>query len=42
MTFWAREWRMPSIMEAWLPASDKITQFSNRLPSVLSAAQLDT
>ena len=33
-------WRMPSIIEAWLSASEKITQPGSSLPMVLSAASL--
>jgi hypothetical protein len=42
ITLSAREWRMPSIIEAWLSASDRITAFGKRLPSVDRAAQFDT
>ncbi len=37
-----RAWRMPSIIDAWLSASDRITAFSSFEPSVPSAAQFET
>jgi hypothetical protein len=40
--FSQREWRMPSIIEAWLSASETMTQSGIFEASVPSAAQLDT
>ena len=37
----ALEWRMPSIIEAWLPASDKIKALGRPVPKVESVVQLD-
>ena len=48
MSLWAKitrsawEWRMPSIIEAWLQASEKTRQPGIRAASVDSAAMLDT
>jgi hypothetical protein len=33
---------MPSIIEAWLSASERITAFGQAAPSVPSAAQFET
>ena len=38
----APEWRMPSIIEAWLSASENTTQPGRRAASVDSAAMFDT
>ena len=42
MTRSALEWRMPSIMEAWLSASEKMIRPGILAPSVPSAAQFET
>ena len=42
MRFSARLWRMPSIIDAWLPASESTTQFGSREARVPSEVQLDT
>ena len=42
MHFSARLWRMPSIIEAWLPASDRTTQSGRRAAKVPRAAQFET